>query len=79
MYAYEIDDCRADYKNNYSGAISEGYAPRCIPEFWARKLISNRDPRFKNDLWQALFKVVGTKIDIFRRAIIPREMAKPNE
>jgi hypothetical protein len=35
MHAYEADDCRADFKKYYSGAISEGYAPRCIPAFWA--------------------------------------------
>jgi hypothetical protein len=44
-----------------------------------RKLISDRDPRFMSDFWQTLFRVVGTKLNISIRAIIPRHMAKVNE
>jgi hypothetical protein len=29
-----------------------------------RKLISDRDPRFMSDLWQTLFRDVGTKLNI---------------
>jgi hypothetical protein len=63
MYVYETDECRPDYKNDYIGAITEGYAPRCIPAFWT-KVICDRDPRFMSDFWKILFRVVGTKLNI---------------
>jgi transposase InsO family protein len=29
-----------------------------------RKVISDRNPRFMSDLWQALFRAIGTKLNI---------------
>jgi hypothetical protein len=40
--AYETDDYRANYKNDYRGGISEGYAPRCFPAFWLTTEINIR-------------------------------------
>jgi hypothetical protein len=51
MYAYETEDCRADYKNDYNGVIGEGYAPRCIPAFW---LTTEIDIRSRSPVYERL-------------------------
>jgi hypothetical protein len=42
LYAYQTNECQADYKNNYNVAISDGYVPRCIPAFWTTTEIDIR-------------------------------------
>jgi hypothetical protein len=44
-YSYvclQTDDCRANYENDYNGAISESYAPRCFSAFWLTTEINIR-------------------------------------
>jgi hypothetical protein len=54
LYAYETDDCRADYKNDYSGAISEDYVPRSTPAFYDATEI---DIRSRSPVYERLLTI----------------------
>jgi hypothetical protein len=52
VFVYMLTKRKADYKNNYySGAISEGYAPRFIPALW---FTTEADIRSRSPVYERL-------------------------